>query len=211
MGPQPGDCWCQHLNQAPPLAAAKSRRGRPSWGPDAPPCAAPTARQPAAGSSEGQSVSHSQPAPRLDIVVVVAQRVLHALIHVLAPRKVDHAVKPGMGGGRAGREGLQAGGGGQKQMRCNRKQPQPPCNHPSAARAQPAPPSGALLRCKRLLQVLQVAQVALQARNTGGTGRGWEAVRGRRRRRRRRPPRRRPTLMNFMLGALSPASSTMRS
>ncbi len=30
------------------------------------------------------------------VVVVVAQRVLHALIHILATRKVDHAVKPGV-------------------------------------------------------------------------------------------------------------------
>lgn len=45
----------------------------------------------------------AQPA-HLDVVVVVAQRVLHTLVHVLAPRKVDHAVKPGAGwvSGRAG-------------------------------------------------------------------------------------------------------------
>ena len=45
------------------------------------------------------------------VVVVVAKRVVYALVHVLATRKVDHAVKPAGCGGR-GCTGVRGGAAG---------------------------------------------------------------------------------------------------
>lgn len=103
------------------------------------------------------------------VVVVIAQRVLYALIHVLATRKVDHAVKPAKDGQACTKVAQRVGSSDPNDTSL----PSSTCHKQQAAVAQlqrhaccPQKESSCSLLCSEgLLQILNVTQVTLQNGN----------------------------------------------